>query len=113
MRHNGGTTEYLCLMGMFAFGISLVQALWLEWQDILEFFGESDQHSATCSLEKGWFLFFTFVVVTLMGYKGASMFLIMSEAAFFNLSLLTGDLWSILFSIVAERIVPPLRALVH
>ena len=30
----------------------------------------------------------------------------MLEAAFFNLSLLTGDLWSVLFSIVAERIVP-------
>jgi len=41
-----------------------------------------------------------------MSYKGASMFLMMSEAAFFNLSLLTGDLWSILFSIVAERIIP-------
>eukprot|EP00977_Amphora_coffeiformis_P001548 scaffold296_cov102-Amphora_coffeaeformis.AAC.36 len=41
-----------------------------------------------------------------MSYKGASIFLIMSEAAFFNLSLLTGDLWSVLFSIVAERIIP-------
>ena len=106
VRHNGGTTEYLGMMGIFAFIISLVQALVLEWQDILEFFGDSDEHSSTCSLEKGWFLFFSFVGVTLMSYKGASMFLMMSEAAFFNLSLLTGDLWSVLFSIVAERIIP-------
>lgn len=106
VRHNGGTTEYLGMMGIFAFTISLIQALLLEWQDILEFFGESDKHSSTCSLGKGWFLFFVFAVVTLMSYKGASMFLMMSEAAFFNLSLLTGDLWSIVFSVVAEKIIP-------
>ena len=106
VRRNGGTTEYLGVMGFFAFGISLVQALALEWQDILEFFGEGDTHSSTCSLAMGWWLLFVFVGVTLMSYKGASVFLMMSEAAFFNLSLLTGDLWSIIFSVVAERIVP-------
>lgn len=42
----------------------------------------------------------------MLGYIGASRFLIISEAAFFNLSLLTGDLWSVVFSVVAERIVP-------
>lgn len=106
VRRNGETTEYLGLMGVFAFGISLVQALLLEWQDILEFFGEGDAHSSTCSLEMGWWLLFAFVGVTIMSYKGASAFLMLSEAAFFNLSLLTGDLWSIIFSIVAERIIP-------
>lgn len=106
VRRNGGTTEYLAVMGLFAFGISLVQALTLEWQDILEFFGEGDAHSSTCSLAMGWWLLFVFVGVTLMSYKGASVFLMMSEAAFFNLSLLTGDLWSITFSVVAEGIVP-------
>ena len=106
VRRNGETTEYLGLMGLFAFCISLVQALLLEWQDILEFFGEGDSHSSTCSLEMGWWLLFAFVGVTIMSYKGVSAFLIRSEAAFFNLSLLTGDLWSIIFSVVAERIVP-------
>ena len=106
VRRNGGTEEYLAVMGFFAFGVSLVQALALEWQDILEFFGEGDTHSSTCSLAMGWWLLFVFVGVTLMSYKGASVFLMMSEAAFFNLSLLTGDLWSIIFSVVAERIIP-------
>ena len=51
-------------------------------------------------------LLFVFVGVTMCSYVGASHFLVLSEAAFFNLSLLTGDLWSVLFSVVAERIVP-------
>jgi len=101
----GETTEYLGVMGLFAFVLSLIQALIFEWQDISEFFGRSSS-GETCSPAMGWWLLFVFVGVTLMGYAGASRFLLVSEAAFFNLSLLTGDLWSVLFSIVAERIVP-------
>ena len=33
-------------------------------------------------------------------------FSLISEATFLNLSFLTGDFWSLAFSIVAERIVP-------
>lgn len=105
IRQAGETTEYLGVMGLFAFVLSLIQALIFEWQDILEFFGRSSS-GETCSPAMGWWLLFVFVGVTLMGYAGASRFLLVSEAAFFNLSLLTGDLWSVLFSIVAERIVP-------
>jgi solute carrier family 35 protein F1/2 len=106
IRQAGGTTEYLGVMGFFAFILSLIQALIFEWQDILEFFGRSSSSSETCSPAMGWWLLLVFVAVTLMGYAGASRFLLVSEAAFFNLSLLTGDLWSVLFSIVAERILP-------
>ena len=42
----------------------------------------------------------------MLSYVGGSRFLVISEAACFNLSLLTGDLWSVVFSVVAERIVP-------
>jgi solute carrier family 35, member F1/2 len=114
VRHNKGTTEYLGMMGLFAFLISLVQAFLLERDDIMEFFGRSEegdetsmtQHSATCSLRMGWILLLTFVGVTLLSYISASRFLMISEAAFFNLSLLTGDLWSLFFSVVAEDITP-------
>ncbi len=51
-------------------------------------------------------LFFTFAGVTMLNYAGTSRFLMISEAAFFNLSLLTGDLWSVVFSIFAENIIP-------
>lgn len=103
---SGDNTEYLGMMGFFAFLISLAQSLLLEWDDILEFFGEDSSHSSTCSLHKGWWLLFAFVSVTMLSYAGASRFLVISEAAFYNLSLLSGDLWSVIFSIVAERIIP-------
>ena len=37
---------------------------------------------------------------------GVYRFLMPSEAPFLSLSLLTGDIWSVVFSIVAERIIP-------
>jgi solute carrier family 35, member F1/2 len=99
-------TEYMAMMGLFAFVISTVQSLLLEWDDILEFFGKDTNFSSTCSLEMGWWLLFTFVGASVLSYTGASRFLMVSEAAFYNLSLLTGDLWSVIFSIVEERITP-------
>ena len=115
---SGDTTEYLGMIGLFGFCISFVQSLVLEQDDIRKFFGnkENDDEDDTdididssvtmCSLHIRFILLFSFVGVTMLGYIGASRFLIISEAAFFNLSLLTGDLWSVVFSVVAERIVP-------
>ena len=54
----------------------------------------------------GWWLLAGFTVAQILSYIGASKFLQVSEATFFNLSLLTGDLWSVAFSIVVEHIVP-------
>jgi hypothetical protein len=115
---SGDTTEYLGMIGLFGFCISFAQSLVLEQDDIRKFFGnkENDDEDDTdididssvtmCSLPIGFILLFSFVGVTMLGYIGASRFLIISEAAFFSLSLLTGDLWSVVFSVVAERIVP-------
>ena len=106
-----GTTEYLGMLGACGFVISFFQSLVLEREDIRAFFrnngglGSNDSGTA-CSLQSAFLLLFAFVGVTMCSYVGASQFLILSEAAFFNLSLLTGDLWSVLFSVVAERIVP-------
>ena len=106
VRGNGDTAEYLGVMGFFGFVISAIQALILEYDDILEFFGRRPDASATCSLVMGWFVLFVFVTVTILSYCGASRFLQMSEAAFFSLSLLTGDLWSVAFSVFAQKIIP-------
>ncbi|MGK3738679.1 MAG: hypothetical protein ACI8RD_010237 [Bacillariaceae sp.] len=114
---SGDTTEYLGMIGLFGFCISFVQSLVLEQDDIRKFFGnkesdngeddiDSDSSVTMCSLPIGFLLLFSFVGVTMLSYIGASRFLIISEAAFFNLSLLTGDLWSVVFSVVAEWIVP-------
>jgi drug/metabolite transporter (DMT)-like permease len=106
VRHNGDTVEYLGVMGFLAFGVSLAQSLLLEWDDILAFFGRDPEESSTCSLSMGWGLLGIFVGVITLGYMGVSRFLMLSEAAFLSLSFLTGDIWSVVFSIVAERIVP-------
>lgn len=113
----GDTTEYLAMLGLFGFGISFLQSLVLERDDIRQFFGNKENDydeqgdidslsTMRCSLPIGFLLLFSFVVTTMLGYIGASQFLIISEAALFNLSLLTGDLWSVVFSVVAEQIVP-------
>jgi solute carrier family 35 protein F1/2 len=106
VQDTGDAVEYLGMMGTCAFFIALTQSLLFEWNAILEFFGEDGAYSSSCSLGQGWLLFFTFTCVTMMNYAGTSRFLMISEAAFFNLSLLTGDLWSVVFSIVAENIIP-------
>ena len=106
VQNNSGTSEYLGMMGFFAFWISIIQAFILEWDDILEFFGEDTKFSSTCSLEKGWTVLLSFVILMVLTDMASSRFLMISEAAFFNLSVLTGDLWSVVFSVFAEKIVP-------
>eukprot|EP00529_Nitzschia_sp_RCC80_P012578 CAMPEP_0113509478 /NCGR_PEP_ID=MMETSP0014_2-20120614/37602_1 /TAXON_ID=2857 /ORGANISM="Nitzschia sp." /LENGTH=572 /DNA_ID=CAMNT_0000405321 /DNA_START=79 /DNA_END=1797 /DNA_ORIENTATION=- /assembly_acc=CAM_ASM_000159 len=106
VQNNAGTSEYLGMMGFFAFWISIIQAFILEWDDILELFGEDTKFSSTCSLQKGWTVLLSFVILMILTDMAASRFLLISEAAFFNLSVLTGDLWSVVFSVFAEKIVP-------
>jgi hypothetical protein len=45
----------------------------------------------------GWAMVITFLAVSGLSYMGALQFLLMSEATFFNLLLLTGDMWPVLF----------------
>mmetsp|Transcript_7701 Transcript_7701/g.22538 ORF Transcript_7701/g.22538 Transcript_7701/m.22538 type:complete len:576 (-) Transcript_7701:165-1892(-) len=119
----GDTTEYLGMVGFYGAIISMVQTYFLERDAIRDFFPGNAQGSTggdddfgeieidgameeTCSASKALFLLVSFVVVINLAYAGRSRFLVISEATFFNLSLLTGDLWSVAFSVVAERIVP-------
>lgn len=110
VRRFGGPVEFLGMLGMFATLISIIQAAILERDDIATFFRgieeTADSDDSVCSVEKGLALLFLYAGVCTLSYMGASRFLLVSEAAFFSLSLLTGDLWSVTFSVVAERIVP-------
>jgi len=112
---SGDTTEYLAMVGIFGFPIAFLQSLAFEREEVRKFFAESEGFdddgggvgaNATCSVDAGFLLLFAFVGVTICSYVGGTHFLVLSEAAFLNLSLLTGDLWSVLFSVAAERIVP-------
>lgn len=60
----------------------------------------------TCSESMGLWILMGYVLATYGTYVGTSRFLVVSEAAFLNLSLLTGDLWAVLFSVLAEHILP-------
>eukprot|EP00934_Nitzschia_sp_Nitz4_P007437 Nitzschia sp. Nitz4//scaffold142_size57810//20997//23280//NITZ4_006494-RA/size57810-processed-gene-0.46-mRNA-1//1//CDS//3329536385//7427//frame0 len=102
VRRNGDTTEYLAMMGFFAFILAMLQSVLFEWDDIQTYlYGPS-----TCSSGESWGILIGFVLVTVVGYMGGSKFLMISEAAFFNISLLTGDLWSIIFSVEEQKMVP-------
>jgi drug/metabolite transporter (DMT)-like permease len=96
--------EYLGMLGFFAAIICLIQTFLLERNDIYEFFGSGD--NKTCSQTAARSLLFGYVCAATLLYMGSARFLRVSEATFLNLSFLTGDLWSVIFSVVAEKIVP-------
>jgi len=105
VRDWGSQLEYLGCMTFFATIISFVQALILERSEILDFFRQSD--SDTCPQNVGLLLLFAYSVGGMLNYLGISAFLRISDAAFLNLSFLTGDAWAVLYSVYAEHIYPP------
>ena len=96
--------EYIGMQSLFAVIICIVQTVLTEMNDIASFFGRGGNE--TCSVSTARWLLLGFVVSNMIGYLGTARFLMHSEAAFFNLSLLTGDFWSAAFQIVAEHIWP-------
>lgn len=109
VRTMGFASEFLGMIGLFAGIISIIQAAIVERNDIAKFFhseSEEEKGTSTCSLVAGWGLLLAFVLVNLISYSGGASFLLLSEAAFFNLSLLTGDLWTVVFSVTAQHIIP-------
>lgn len=95
--------EYLGTIGFFGFLLSATRAFAFEWQDIQDFLGHGIHGS--CQSER-WWLLGIFVTANVFSYVGAARFFLISEATFFSLSLLTGDLWSVIFSIVDEHRIP-------
>jgi solute carrier family 35, member F1/2 len=96
-----GSQEYLAMLGIMAFAICCVQSLILE-QDSIRKLIQLD--NVTCSAAQSTLLFTASSAFGFLSYFGMSQFLIKSEAALLNLSLLTGDLWAALFVIEAQSI---------
>jgi len=106
--------EYLGFTGFFGFFVSIIQAYILEYDDIKSIMsvGKEDLNvddiagEGTCQRQTiFWFVVF-FVGVNYFSYVSVSRFLVISEAALLNLSLLTGDFYAVLFSIFGEHIMP-------
>jgi len=60
----------------------------------------------TCAKSKGLLLLLTYILAIYLFNVGISRFLTVSESAFLALSLLTGDLWAVTFTVVAEKVAP-------
>ena len=104
VREWGTQLEYLACMTFFATIISFVQALILERGEILSFFLQSESDS--CPQHVSLLLLSAFSIGGMISYLGIASFLRISDAAFLNLSLLTGDAWAVLYSVYAEHISP-------
>ena len=102
----GGPYEYIGMMSFFAVIICLIQTLLIERDDITAFTRTDINGGDACSLATAQWILVVFTISTVVTYMGSALFLQVSDAAFFNLSLLTGDLWSVMFSIIEEGIVP-------
>lgn len=108
VRDLGGPNEYVGMLGFFATIICIIQTILIERDDIADFFGSESTAEGTLHCNQGTarILLVAFVIINVVNYLGRAWFLQVSEAAFLNLSLLTGDMWSVLFSVFAEKILP-------
>jgi len=94
--------EFLAMTGLFGFFLAALQVMVLERAQVFKLVdGSSD-----CSLGYIGFLLASFVFCNYLSYNGVARFLVISEAALLNLSLLTSDVYTVMFSIFDQGIVP-------
>jgi len=123
-RYKAPSNEYLGMIGLFATFLAFFQAIIIERQDISNFLSpisriraaseESEivigedfsEGSRSCPQSNGLLLLGGFVMATYASYVIMCRFLLISEAALLNLSLITADFWSVGFVIVMENIKP-------
>jgi solute carrier family 35, member F1/2 len=100
----GGTTEYLAMVGFFGTLLSLFQILISERQVVLDTINGTTPGGCGNNIIIG--LLVAYVVGQFSRQSGLATFLTMSDAAMLQLSLLTSDLYTALFSIVYQQIYP-------
>jgi len=98
IQESGTSTEYLAMIGFFGTIVSLIQSFVLESTGIQNLLLSGDL--------KQWILLLSSSVLGYIFFCGMSSFLLMSESALLNLSLLSGDLWAVVFSIMEEHTMP-------
>jgi solute carrier family 35 protein F1/2 len=104
----GGNHEYLGCVGFFAACIAFFQATLLERQEISQFFGlfRADTDEQECSAEMSLGLLLLFLAFHVLGYYTSTKFLEVSESALLNISILTENVWSVIFSILVQHLIP-------
>jgi drug/metabolite transporter (DMT)-like permease len=96
-----GNAEFLGMLGLFGSVISVVQVLLWERPAVYDLF-----HASECSKGVTIGVMVGIVASFYAFYVGLGRFLIVSEAALLNLSLLTADLWAVIFSVIDENQYP-------
>lgn len=110
----GGFSEYITMLGFFGTIISVIQAFALEYDEIIKFFEPVPTEDIAadgtiidgCPVNRRVGLLAGYVTAAYFFYIGVSRFLYVSEAALLNLSLLTCDLWTTIFVVMVQGIVP-------
>ena len=101
VRHFGGVNEYLFMMAFWGVMLTATQAAILERKAINAFF-----HDGACAFRVSFMLLVTFVLCQLVRKMALCRFLLISEATLLNLSMLTSDLYTTIFSVLAQNILP-------
>jgi solute carrier family 35 protein F1/2 len=108
-----GQVEYLSNLGFYGTLISVIQVLALERQHLPHYFGHSSGTGeddgidpVSCPAFVSWGVLSMFVIINALSYAGVAKFLIIADATLFNLSMLAGDAWAVILSIVIEQTVP-------
>ncbi len=103
VKHIGGVREYQIMIGLLGTFVAIVQGIVFDRGAVQDFFKRDDD---VCSSSKAFSILIASGIFGVASYVGISNFLVESEAAFLNLSLLTGDLWAVVFSIFVQSILP-------
>uniref|UniRef100_A0A7S3V4F0 EamA domain-containing protein n=1 Tax=Chaetoceros debilis TaxID=122233 RepID=A0A7S3V4F0_9STRA len=117
--------EYLGIVGFFGSIFAFTQSFFLERNQIMKFFAEDsvtimtteELHDLyddpymgprTCTRNNAVFLLFIYMFAQYIFNYTMSRFLKVSESALLTLSLLTADIYAVVFTIIEEKMPPPL-----
>jgi xanthosine utilization system XapX-like protein len=119
------TLPFLGFVGLFGTVVASIQAFALEYRQIEKIFGRGSEEIMTteeiyetyldnpfdaprsCKQETAIWLVIGYAFTTYLLNYCMARFLAKSESALLTLSLLTADLFAVIFSIVAEHYIPP------
>lgn len=97
----GGVHEYLAILALWGIVLTVIQSAILEREAVVAFF-----HDGACSVQVSLSLLAAYVICQVIRKTALCHFLLVSEAALLNLSMLTSDLYTAIFSIVIQEIMP-------
>lgn len=102
-RQFGGPMEFLAMVGVWGILFSGLAAILLERDEIMELWSGGNER---CSTGEIGALIAAYVVTLFSHSVGVSYFVLFSESALLNMSLLTGNFWSVAFVVIGEGTIP-------